>query len=57
MERDTEIDTALRLERYYRNTWLCSACGRRNQISENVCPKCMDRALEDDAAKLDALSR
>jgi hypothetical protein len=36
-------DDDAKLERHYRNTWLCSACGYRNPLSMNTCP-CGDKA-------------
>lgn len=33
--------------------WRCSACGSINSMDhDNVCQRCMDRALEQDAEKL-----
>lgn len=32
-----EDDNAGKLERHYRETWLCSSCGSRNRLSVNVC--------------------
>lgn len=48
-------DNNAKLEREYRTTWLCSNCGRRYQMTVNVCECCMDRALEADEEKLRAL--
>ena len=36
-----------------REKWICSACGHVNSlIDDNVCWRCMDRALAADAKKL-----
>ncbi|MDE5451295.1 hypothetical protein GWE18_00190 [Bradyrhizobium sp. CSA112] len=49
--REQEDDTA-----HMRTKWRCSACGGINSMEfDNVCRRCMDRALELDAEKLSAL--
>lgn len=41
---------------YMRGKWICSACGRLNSMShDEVCPRCMENALEEDAKKIDAM--
>jgi rubrerythrin len=50
--REQEDDTV-----YMRTKWRCSACGNLNSMEfDNVCRRCMDRALELDAGKLSTLS-
>jgi Zn finger protein HypA/HybF involved in hydrogenase expression len=50
--REQEDDTV-----YMRTKWRCSACGNVNSMEfDNVCRRCMDRALELDAGKLSSLS-
>jgi uncharacterized paraquat-inducible protein A len=40
---------------YMRERWRCSACGSLNHLErDNVCWRCMEKALEDDAEKLRA---
>lgn len=35
---DDGDDNATHLERFYRTTWLCSACGMRHRMETNACP-------------------
>jgi hypothetical protein len=49
---DVEKNEGAQMERLYRTTWLCSACGRRHSMSVSVCDNCMDKALEADRQKL-----
>lgn len=41
---------------FMRGKWRCSACGRLNSLEcDDVCPRCMDKTLDDDADKIASL--
>lgn len=37
-----EEDTSQKLERLYNSTWLCTVCGNRNSLEQNVCIRCIE---------------
>jgi rubrerythrin len=42
---------------FMRGKWRCSECGRLNSMDhDEVCPRCIDTALEADSEKLEALT-